>query len=160
MRSCRFFIRTWCGRGRPRRHRRAATAGHRPVVFRAGKIRLGDVICYEVGFDGLELAELLLHLTPDLRQLPPELSRAIGRLGTAAQRPSRADRQREIDAGRLPDFLPETAAIRGGASLVHGFERYAACLDIGGNGVGSGDGLGGAAVAVGGGVEVVELDVL
>src|SRR5713101_269260 len=29
------------------------TAGHRAVVFRAGKIRLGDVICYEVGFDSL-----------------------------------------------------------------------------------------------------------
>jgi len=29
------------------------TPGHRAVVFRAGKIRLGDVICYEVGFDGL-----------------------------------------------------------------------------------------------------------
>jgi len=29
------------------------TPGHRAVVFRVGKIRLGDVICYEVGFDGL-----------------------------------------------------------------------------------------------------------
>ena len=34
------------------------TAGHRPVVFRAGKIRLGDVICYEVGFDGLVSSEV------------------------------------------------------------------------------------------------------
>jgi apolipoprotein N-acyltransferase len=29
------------------------TPGHRVVVFGAGKIRLGDVICYEIGFDGL-----------------------------------------------------------------------------------------------------------
>src|SRR5690349_8350605 len=29
------------------------TAGRRPVVFHLGQIRLGDVICYEVGFDGL-----------------------------------------------------------------------------------------------------------
>jgi len=29
------------------------TAGRRPVVFHVGQIRLGDVICYEVGFDGL-----------------------------------------------------------------------------------------------------------
>jgi apolipoprotein N-acyltransferase len=34
------------------------TAGHRAVVFHAGKIRLGDVICYEVGFDGLVSAEV------------------------------------------------------------------------------------------------------
>jgi apolipoprotein N-acyltransferase len=29
------------------------TPGHKVVVFRVGQIRLGDVICYEVGFDGL-----------------------------------------------------------------------------------------------------------
>ncbi len=34
------------------------TAGHRPVVFRVGAIRLGDVICYEVGFDGLVSSEV------------------------------------------------------------------------------------------------------
>ncbi|HEX8008330.1 MAG TPA: apolipoprotein N-acyltransferase, partial [Trebonia sp.] len=27
--------------------------GHGNVIFRVGKIRLGDVICYEIGFDGL-----------------------------------------------------------------------------------------------------------
>jgi apolipoprotein N-acyltransferase len=34
------------------------TAGHRAVVFHAGKIRLGDVICYEVGFDHLVSSEV------------------------------------------------------------------------------------------------------
>ncbi len=34
------------------------TAGHRAVVFRVGRIRLGDVICYEVGFDGLVSSEV------------------------------------------------------------------------------------------------------
>ncbi len=34
------------------------TAGHRAVVFRQGAIRLGDVICYEVGFDGLVRSEV------------------------------------------------------------------------------------------------------
>jgi apolipoprotein N-acyltransferase len=34
------------------------TAGHRAVVFRVGKIRLGDVICYEVGFDNLVSSEV------------------------------------------------------------------------------------------------------
>jgi apolipoprotein N-acyltransferase len=34
------------------------TPGHRPVVFAVGKVRLGDVICYEVGFDGLVRSEV------------------------------------------------------------------------------------------------------
>ncbi len=34
------------------------TPGHRAVVFHIGKIRLGDVICYEVGFDGLVASEV------------------------------------------------------------------------------------------------------
>ena len=34
------------------------TAGHRAVVFGTGKIRLGDVICYEVAFDQLVRSEL------------------------------------------------------------------------------------------------------
>ena len=29
------------------------TPGHRTVIFTTGKVRLGDVICYEIGFDGL-----------------------------------------------------------------------------------------------------------
>ena len=35
------------------------TAGHRAVVFHVGPIRLGDVICYEVGFDNLVQSEVL-----------------------------------------------------------------------------------------------------
>jgi apolipoprotein N-acyltransferase len=34
------------------------TGGRRAVVFSAGRIRLGDVICYEVGFDGLVSSEV------------------------------------------------------------------------------------------------------
>jgi apolipoprotein N-acyltransferase len=34
------------------------TPGHRAVVFRIGKVRLGDVICYEVGFDNLVASEV------------------------------------------------------------------------------------------------------
>jgi apolipoprotein N-acyltransferase len=34
------------------------TPGHRAVVFRVGRIRLGDVICYEVGFDNLVRSEV------------------------------------------------------------------------------------------------------
>jgi apolipoprotein N-acyltransferase len=34
------------------------TPGHKAVVFHLGKVRLGDVICYEVGFDGLVSSEV------------------------------------------------------------------------------------------------------
>jgi apolipoprotein N-acyltransferase len=34
------------------------TPGHLPVVFAVGKIKLGDVICYEVGFDNLVRSEV------------------------------------------------------------------------------------------------------
>jgi apolipoprotein N-acyltransferase len=34
------------------------TPGHRAVVFDLGKVKLGDVICYEVGFDGLVRSEV------------------------------------------------------------------------------------------------------
>jgi apolipoprotein N-acyltransferase len=34
------------------------TPGQRAVVFHVGRIRLGDVICYEVGFDGLVQSEV------------------------------------------------------------------------------------------------------
>jgi apolipoprotein N-acyltransferase len=34
------------------------TPGHKAVVFHLGKIRLGDVICYEVGFDGMVSSEV------------------------------------------------------------------------------------------------------
>ncbi|HWG01967.1 MAG TPA: nitrilase-related carbon-nitrogen hydrolase, partial [Trebonia sp.] len=34
------------------------TPGHRNVVFRIGQIRLGDVICYEIGFDNLVRSEV------------------------------------------------------------------------------------------------------
>ena len=52
-------------------------------------------------------------LTPEACAFVAELVRKFGprRAELLARR---AERQREIDAGKLPDFLPETAAIRGG----------------------------------------------
>jgi apolipoprotein N-acyltransferase len=35
--------------------------GHSVVVFKVGTIRLGDVICYEVGFDDLVRSEVAAH---------------------------------------------------------------------------------------------------
>jgi apolipoprotein N-acyltransferase len=37
---------------------RNMVAGRRAVVFRVGKVRLGDVICYETAFDGLVSSEV------------------------------------------------------------------------------------------------------
>src|SRR5688572_5015093 len=52
-------------------------------------------------------------LTPDACSFVAELERTFG--GRRRELlTKRAERQREIDAGQLPDFLPETAAIRGG----------------------------------------------
>ena len=34
------------------------TPGQRTVIFTTGKVRLGDVICYEIGFDGLVRADV------------------------------------------------------------------------------------------------------
>ena len=52
-------------------------------------------------------------LTPEACAFVAGLARTFGarRLELLARR---VERQREIDAGRLPDFLPETAAIRAG----------------------------------------------
>ncbi|MBI2313443.1 MAG: malate synthase A [Betaproteobacteria bacterium] len=56
-------------------------------------------------------AEFADILTPDALALVAKLQRAFGarRLELLAKR---AARQKEFDAGKLPDFLPETAAIR------------------------------------------------
>ncbi len=52
-------------------------------------------------------------LTPEACAFVADLARRFGprRIELLARR---AERQREIDAGKLPDFLPETAHIRGG----------------------------------------------
>jgi malate synthase len=50
-------------------------------------------------------------LTPEALGFAARLQRAFGgRRGELLSR--RAARQRELDAGKLPDFLPETRAIR------------------------------------------------
>jgi apolipoprotein N-acyltransferase len=57
------------------------TPGHRAVVFRIGKIRLGDVICYEVAFDGLVSSEVTAGanlLTMQTNDAPFELDGQTG----------------------------------------------------------------------------------
>jgi apolipoprotein N-acyltransferase len=75
------------------------TAGHRAVVFRIGKIRLGDVICYEVGFDNLVSSEvtaganLLTEQTNDADfELDGQLGETLQQLAMAQIRAIEFDR--------------------------------------------------------------------
>jgi apolipoprotein N-acyltransferase len=75
------------------------TAGHQAVVFRIGKIRLGDVICYEVGFDNLVGSEvtaganLLTEQTNDADfELDGQLGETLQQLAMARIRAIEFDR--------------------------------------------------------------------
>ena len=75
------------------------TSGHRAVVFRIGKIRLGDVICYEVGFDNLVSSEvsaganLLTEQTNDADfELDGQLGETLQQLAMARIRAVEFDR--------------------------------------------------------------------
>jgi len=75
------------------------TPGHRAVVFRIGKIRLGDVICYEVGFDHLVSSEvdaganLLTEQTNDADfELDGQLGETLQQLAMARIRAVEFDR--------------------------------------------------------------------
>jgi apolipoprotein N-acyltransferase len=75
------------------------TAGHRAVVFRIGQVRLGDVICYEVGFDNLVGSEvtaganLLTVQTNDADfELDGQLGETLQQLGMARIRAIEYDR--------------------------------------------------------------------
>jgi apolipoprotein N-acyltransferase len=75
------------------------TAGHRAVVFRIGKIKLGDVICYEVGFDNLVSSEvsaganLLTEQTNDADfELDGQLGETLQQLAMARIRAVEFDR--------------------------------------------------------------------
>ena len=75
------------------------TPGHRAVVFRIGKVRLGDVICYEVGFDNLVSSEvsaganLLTEQTNDADfELDGQLGETLQQLAMARIRAVEFDR--------------------------------------------------------------------
>jgi len=75
------------------------TAGHQAVVFGIGKIRLGDVICYEVGFDNLVSSEvsaganLLTEQTNDADfELDGQLGETLQQLAMARIRAVEFDR--------------------------------------------------------------------
>jgi apolipoprotein N-acyltransferase len=75
------------------------TAGHQAVVFHLGKVRLGDVICYEVGFDNLVSSEvtaganLLTEQTNDADfELDGQLGETLQQLAMARIRAIEFDR--------------------------------------------------------------------
>jgi apolipoprotein N-acyltransferase len=75
------------------------TPGHRAVVFHVGPVRLGDVICYEVGFDNLVASEvsaganLLTEQTNDADfELDGQLGETLQQLAMARIRAIEFDR--------------------------------------------------------------------
>ena len=75
------------------------TPGRRPVVFAAGKIRLGDVICYEVGFDNLVRSEVTAGANLLAMQTNDATFEVDGQLGETLQQLAMA-RIRAIESGR------------------------------------------------------------
>jgi apolipoprotein N-acyltransferase len=75
------------------------TPGHRPVVFRTGRIRLGDVICYEVGFDNLVRSEVTAGANLLAVQTNDATFEVDGQLGETLQQLAMA-RIRAIESGR------------------------------------------------------------
>ncbi len=75
------------------------TPGHRPVVFRAGRIRLGDVICYEVGFDNLVRSEVTAGANLLAVQTNDATFEVDGQLGETLQQLAMA-RIGAIESGR------------------------------------------------------------
>ena len=83
------------------------TPGHKAVVFGVGTIRLGDVICYEVGLDGLVGSEVTAGanlLTVQSNDADFELD---GQLGESGQQVAMA-RMRAIESDRAVVYASTT----------------------------------------------------
>ena len=75
------------------------TAGRRAVVFHVGRIRLGDVICYEVGFDGLVSSEVTAGANLLAVQTNDATFEVDGQLGESLQQLAMA-RIRAVESDR------------------------------------------------------------
>jgi apolipoprotein N-acyltransferase len=83
------------------------TAGKLPVVFDVGKIRLGDVICYEVGFDDLVRSEVNAGANLLSVQSNDADFEIDGQLGETAQQTAMA-RIRAIESDRALVYASTT----------------------------------------------------
>ncbi|MFI5063592.1 MAG: apolipoprotein N-acyltransferase [Streptosporangiales bacterium] len=81
--------------------------GHQAVVFRIGKIRLGDVICYEVGFDGLVRSEVTAGANLLAVQSNDADFELDGQLGETQQQVAMA-RLRAIESDRVVVYASTT----------------------------------------------------
>jgi apolipoprotein N-acyltransferase len=75
------------------------TAGRHAVVFHVGRIRLGDVICYEVGFDGLVSSEVKAGANLLAVQTNDATFEVDGQLGESLQQLAMA-RVRAVESDR------------------------------------------------------------
>ena len=83
------------------------TPGHVPVVFRVGAIRLGDVICYEVGFDNLVRSEVTAGANLLALQSNDADFEIDGQLGETEQQTAMA-RIRAIESDRAVVYASTT----------------------------------------------------
>ena len=96
------------------------TPGHKAVVFGIGKIRLGDVICYEVGFDGLVRSEVTAGANLLAVQSNDADFELDGQLGESEQQVAMA-RIRAIESDRAVVYASttgESAIISPDGSLI------------------------------------------
>jgi apolipoprotein N-acyltransferase len=82
-------------------------AGHQAVVFDTGKIRLGDVICYEVGFDNLVRSEVTAGANLLALQSNDADFEIDGQLGETEQQTAMA-RIRAIESDRAVVYASTT----------------------------------------------------
>jgi apolipoprotein N-acyltransferase len=83
------------------------TPGHQAVVFGVGKIRLGDVICYEVGFDNLVRSEVTAGANLLAVQSNDADFEIDGQLGETSQQTAMA-RIRAVESDRAVVYASTT----------------------------------------------------
>ncbi len=108
------------------------TAGHRAVVFHIGKIKLGDVICYEVGFDPLVSSEVRAGANLLTVQTNDATFEVDGQLGESLQQLAMA-RIRAVESDRAVVVASTTGVSAviapNGALLAHTSTWHQAVLD-------------------------------
>jgi apolipoprotein N-acyltransferase len=108
------------------------TAGHRAVVFHVGRIRLGDVICYEVGFDPLVRSEVNAGANLLAVQTNDATFEVDGQVGESLQQLAMA-RIRAIESDRAVVVTSTTGVSAviapDGALLAHTSTWHRAILD-------------------------------
>jgi apolipoprotein N-acyltransferase len=108
------------------------TAGHDPVVFDTGAVRLGDVICYEVGFDNLVRSEVNAGANVLALQSNDADFEIDGQLGETQQQTAMA-RIRAIESDRAVVYASTTgeSTIIGpdGTLIAHSGVWHRAILD-------------------------------